>query len=202
LNVRFIVFGAIVQTASFDVTSHMIDAETGARTGTGMIHVQDHQELKLRLHELAKQLGAPKDEQARLEQKGKDNEKALNEARQMLKTGKYADAARVSQAALKQSPDNVALHSVLHDADEQARKAALEETRKQEAVRREAELKAALEKQKELTKQADLARLKAEQAAKAKDEAARRTEEARKQHATEQLKADANKALQQRNYAL
>jgi tetratricopeptide (TPR) repeat protein len=202
LNVRFIVFGAIVQTASFDVTSHMIDAETGARTGTGMIHVQDHQELKLRMHELAKQLGAPKDEQARLEQKGKDDEKALNEARQLLKAGKYADAARVSQTALKQSPDNVALQTVLHDADEQARKVALEETRKQEAARREVELKAALEKQKELTKQADLARLKAEQAAKAKDEAARRAEEARKQKAAEQLRVDANKAAQQGNYAL
>ncbi len=202
LNVRFIVFGAIQQTASFDVTSHMIDAETGARTGTGMIHVQDHQEMKLRLHELAKQLGAPKDEQVRLEQKGKNDERALNEARQLLKAGNYAEAARVSQAALKQSPENVALQTVLHEADEQARKAALEETRKQEAARREAELKAQLEKQRELARQADLARLKAEQAAKAKDEAARRAEEARKQHAAEQLRAEANKALQQGNYAL
>jgi tetratricopeptide (TPR) repeat protein len=203
LNVRFIVFGAIEHTASFNVTSQMIDAETGAGAGTGMIHVQDHQEMKLRMHELAKQLGAPsKDEQARLEQQGKEREKALNEARGLLKAGQYARSAEVSKAALKQYPDNVALQTVLHDAEDQARKAALEEARKQEAARRDAELKAAIDKQSQLAKQADLARLKAEQAAKAKDDAARGAEEARKQRAAEQLRSDGNKALQQGNYAL
>jgi tetratricopeptide (TPR) repeat protein len=203
LNVRFIVFGAIQQTASFNVTSQMIDAETGAGAGSGMIHVQDHQEMKLRMHELAKQVGAPnKDEQAKLEQQGKEREKALNEARRLLRDGKFARSAEVSRAALKQYPDNVALQTVLHDAEEQARKAALEEARKQEAARRDAELKAAIEKQRKLATEADLARLKAERAAKDKDDAARRAEDARKQRAAEQLRADGNKALQQGNYAL
>ena len=59
LNVRFFVFGAIEQTHSLNVTTQLIDATTGARTGTGSIHVQDQNELKLRMQELANQIAAP-----------------------------------------------------------------------------------------------------------------------------------------------
>src|SRR5262249_12818412 len=48
LNVRFFVFGSIQHTASFDVSTHFVDAESGAKQGGGQIHVQDQQELKLR----------------------------------------------------------------------------------------------------------------------------------------------------------
>src|SRR6202023_2199311 len=44
LNVRYFVYGAIVQTGSFNVETHLIDAQSGSRTGTGAIHVQDHEE--------------------------------------------------------------------------------------------------------------------------------------------------------------
>ncbi|MFM7150509.1 MAG: hypothetical protein ACKO23_11750, partial [Gemmataceae bacterium] len=47
LNARYFVFGSLRETASFDVETHLIDAETGSRTGTGKIHVKDQQELKL-----------------------------------------------------------------------------------------------------------------------------------------------------------
>src|SRR5207249_3282728 len=52
LNARYFVFGAMVQTASFDVTTDLVDAQSGARTGSGKIHVQDHNEMKLRMNEL------------------------------------------------------------------------------------------------------------------------------------------------------
>jgi tetratricopeptide (TPR) repeat protein len=202
LNVRFFVFGAIEQTHSFNVTTHMVDAESGARIGTGTIHVQDHNEMKLRMHELAKQVGAPnKEEQAKIAERGKEDEKKLNEARKLQKEGKFTQAAEVSRAALKESPNNVALQTVLHESEEQARKAALEQARKDEAARHDAELKAAVEKQRELAKKADLERLKAEQLAKTKDETTRRAEDAKKQRAAEQLRADAKKSLAQGNTA-
>src|SRR5262249_36962698 len=48
LNVRFFVFGVIQQTASFNVATHLVDAETGVKHGIGQIHVKDQAELKLR----------------------------------------------------------------------------------------------------------------------------------------------------------
>ncbi len=80
LNVRYFLFGTIQQTASFDVSAHMIDANTGAATGTGMIHVQDHNEIKLRMQELVRQTGAGKVEQAQMAKVGAASENVLTEA--------------------------------------------------------------------------------------------------------------------------
>ncbi|HEX5272225.1 MAG TPA: hypothetical protein VFW33_17130, partial [Gemmataceae bacterium] len=49
LNARFFIFGGMKHTASFDVTAHVIDAQTGAKTGGGAIHVQDQAEMKMRM---------------------------------------------------------------------------------------------------------------------------------------------------------
>jgi tetratricopeptide (TPR) repeat protein len=200
LNVRFFVFGTIQQTASFNVTTHLIDADTGARQGTGTIHVQDHNELKLRMHELAKQTGAPKDEQARLAQAGKESEKVLNQARQLQKEGKNAQAAEVARTALKTDPNNVALKTLLQQNEDQARKATEDEARKRDAAARLAEAEAARKRQADLAKQAEAARVKAEQDAKARTDAVRREQEAQKQKAQDRLLAEGQTALSKGDY--
>src|SRR5262249_10851378 len=171
LNVRFFAYGVIQQTASFNVTTHLIDAETGARHGGGDIHVQDHQELKLRMNELVKQTVAKPDEQAKIQQAGKENEKLLNEARKLYETSKYKDAADRSREGLKRMPNSAPFQQLLHQSEQAAQKAALEEARKQEIARQKAESAAALQKQQELAKQAEAARRKAEEEAKSKDTA-------------------------------
>jgi tetratricopeptide (TPR) repeat protein len=201
LNVRFYLFGAIEQTHSFNVTTHLIDAQTGARTGTGTIHVQDANEMKLRMHELARQVGAAPAEQARLAQQGKDNEKALNEARKLLKAGSFTQAAAVAREALKTSPDDVALKTVQQEAEQKARQVAQAEALRREAEARKAEQAAAAARQKELARQAEAARQKAEAEAKAQGEAARRAQELQKQKAAEQLREQARKGLREGNPA-
>jgi tetratricopeptide (TPR) repeat protein len=197
LNVRFFLYGTIQQTASFDVSTHLIDATTGARTGTGSIHVQDHQELKLRLPELARQVGAAPAEQTRIAQAGKDSEKALNDGRKLLAAGNYSQAAAVTRAALKQAPDSVALQALNQEAETKAKQAALEEARKRELARQQAEAAALRQKQAELARQTEAARARAEQEVKARSDAERRLEEARKQRAAEQLRLQAQQALKQ-----
>jgi tetratricopeptide (TPR) repeat protein len=197
LNVRFFLYGTIQQTASFDVTTHLIDAATGARTGTGSIHVQDHQELKLRLPELARQVGAAPAEQTRIAQAGKDSEKALNDGRKLLAAGNYSQAAAVTREALKKSPDSVALQALNQEAKARAKQVALEEARKRELARQQAEAEALRQKQAELARQAEAARVRAEQEAKARSDAERRLQEARKQRAAEQLRLQAQQALKQ-----
>jgi tetratricopeptide (TPR) repeat protein len=200
LNVRFFVFGSIQQTSSFDVATHLVDADTGARTGTGKIHVQDHQELKLRMTELAQQLGAPGAEQAQLARQGQESEKALNEIRKLQKAGQYTKAAEMSRAALQQSPNNVALQQLLAESEKQAQQAALAQAEAEAAKRRQAEAEAALKRQQELARQTEEARRKAEQEAKSRDEAARRAQETQKQKAADELTAQGQRAMQQKNY--
>ncbi|HEV3084665.1 MAG TPA: hypothetical protein VGY66_33185 [Gemmataceae bacterium] len=200
MNVRFFLFGAIEQTASLNVTTHLIDAQTGARTGTGMIHVQDHNEMKLRMDELARQVGAPPAEQARLAQQGKQNEQAIKDARALIQNGNYTRAAAVTQQALKDSPRDVALQSLQQEAEQKARQVALAETQRRAVEARQAEAAAAEQRQRELVRQAEAARARADAEAKARGDAARQEQARQRTQASEQLRAQARSAQQRGNY--
>src|SRR5207253_10228377 len=138
----YFVFGVVQQTASFNVSTHMVDAETGAKHGTGSIHVQDHQELKLRMAELAKQTRSEPAELARLQQEAKESEQLVNEARRPAKAGQTAQAVEVARNGLKKYPNNVALRTLVPQAEQQSQVAAAEKARHQEAARRATELAA------------------------------------------------------------
>lgn len=200
LNARYLLFGAIEQTNSFNVSTHMIDAETGAHLGAGMIHVQDHDELKLRMHELARQTGAPPAEQARLAQQGRDSEKVIVEARVLLKSGDHARAAEVIRAALKIAPEVVALQILLDEAERQSKQAATEAACRQEAARRAAEAEANRKRLSELTLAAEAARARAAEEAKTRGAAARQLQEREKQRAYARLEAQGRAALAAGHY--
>jgi tetratricopeptide (TPR) repeat protein len=201
LNARFFVFGAIEQTSSFNVTTHLIDAQTGARTGTAAIHVQDHQELKLRMNELVRQINGKPAEQEQLAQQGKNSEKALTEARKLLKAGSFTQAAATARSALKDNPDNTALQSVKQEAEQKARQVALAQAQQREAEARKAQLAAQEQRQRELARQAEAARQQAQEEAKRQGEAARRAQQMQKEKAAAQLRAQADKALKEGNPA-
>jgi hypothetical protein len=201
LNVRLFVFGAIQQTASFDVTTHLVDAETGARQGGGKVHVQDQQELKLRMGELVRQTQSNPADQNRLQQEAKETERILNEARQHYQAGRSAQAIAVCQDGLKRFPNHAGLRALLQQAEEQARQADLEKKRRQEIEAQKAQALALQQKQKELAREAEAARLRAQQSAAARNEEERRAQEAQKQRAYDELFAGGERALQQGDYA-
>jgi tetratricopeptide (TPR) repeat protein len=198
LGVRYFAFGVVQQTASFDVTAHLLDAETGARQGTGNIHVQDHPELKLRMNELVRQTLTNPTEQARLQREGKEGERQLNEARQLLKAGQPAQAAEACRAALRQHPDSVALQTLLQQAEQQTRQAALEAARQQDAQRRQALAAAAQRRQEELAREAEAARRRAAQATQSA--AAKQALAQQRERGHQQLVAQGRHALQQGDY--
>jgi len=199
LNARFFVFGGMRHTASFDVTTHMIDAQTGTRTGGGAIHVQDAAEMKLRMQELVDQTSGTPARAKQLAQDGRDCEKAVDDARKLLQAGKYAEAGAAAKAGLQKYPRSVALQSLQAQADQQAAKARLEEARRQEAARQAGQAEAARKQQQELAKQAEAARLRARQEANSRDETAKRTQEAQKQRAFDNLVAQARAATRAGN---
>jgi tetratricopeptide (TPR) repeat protein len=200
LGARFFLFGTIEQTASFNVSTHLIDAETGARTGTGMIHVQDHNEIKLRMQELVRQTGAGAQEQARLARAGAATEKALTEARKQLAAGDAARSAATARAALQAAPGNVALLALAQQAEQQKKQADLDAARRAAAQHASADIEAARRRQQELAKQAESLRLQAEIAGKSRDAAARRALEEQKQRVAARLGAEAMAAAQKGDY--
>jgi tetratricopeptide (TPR) repeat protein len=198
LNVRFFVFGVVQQTHSFDVSTHLIDVETGSKQGVGSIHVQDHTELKLRMHELARQALSNPVESERLQREAKENEARLNEARRLLKEGKAAQAVTVCRAGLQQHPENVGLRALLQQAEEQTRQQALAETRRREAEAHRAQAEAAQQRQRELARRAEAARAEAEKAARS--DADRQAREQQRERAQQRLLAQGEQALRQQNY--
>jgi tetratricopeptide (TPR) repeat protein len=202
MNVRYFAFGVVQQTASFNVATHVVDAESGVRQGVGRVHVQDPQELKLRMAELARQTQTNPRQLAQLQRQTQENERQVNEVRRLLKNGQAAQAAALSQTALKQDPNNVALQALLSQAQQQAQAAALEEARRREAQQRQARALALQQQQAALIRQAEAARRQAQQEAAARSDAARRAQELQRRRAYDQLLALGRQAVQQRNYAL
>lgn len=201
LNVRFFVFGAIQQTASFDVTTHMVDVETGGKQGGGKIHVQDHQELKLRLGELVQQTAAAAPaEQQRLQQEAQDSERVVTQARQLLQKGQSAQAAAVARDGLKRHPGHAGIQAILQQAEQQERQAKLEAKRQEELKQQQAQAAALQRRQQELAREAEAARQRAEKLAAARSEAERRAQEQQKQRAYDELLGKGQTAVQQGNY--
>src|SRR5262249_54536315 len=162
--------------------------------------VQDQEEMKSRLGELAAQLGAPKAQAEAIAKKGAESEASLNEARNFLKAGKPSEAAAAARKGLANAPDSAGLRSVLAHAEQQERQAKLTEQRKAaEAARVKAEADAARQRE-ALAKAAEAARLKAEADAKAKTEAAKKAEEARRTAAARKLADEAKAAFDAKNF--
>jgi tetratricopeptide (TPR) repeat protein len=200
LNVRFFVFGAIQQTASFDISTHLIDAESGAKQGGGQIHVQDHQELKLRAAELVQQVQTNPAEANRLRQEALEKEKILNEARSRFQAGQYAQTVSICQEGLKRFPDHAGLRTLEQQAEQKVQQAALEQKRKEELAAQQARVAAAQKQQQDAAREAEAARKRAEAAAATRTAAERQAQEAQRQKAYEDLYTGAHRALQQGNY--
>jgi tetratricopeptide (TPR) repeat protein len=198
LGIRYFAFGVVQQTASFDVSAHLLDAETGVRQGTGKIHVQDHTELKLRMSELVHQTIASPAEQARLQQQGRESERTLNEARQLLKTGQPARAAEACRAALQARPQSVAFQTLMQQAEQQTRLAALEAAHQQETQHQQALVAAAQRRQEELAHEAEAIRRRAAQ--NAQNSAAKQVLAQKRERAGEQLLGQSRRAQQQGDY--
>lgn len=200
LNARSFVYGTVQETASFDVETHLVDADTGVRTGTGKIHVKDHDELKLRLGELAQQVGARPAEQAALVKQGQQSEKALREVRGLLQANQPGQAAEAARTALQTQGESVALRALLEEANRKQRLAAFEESRRREDAARAQALAEAKKRQEALQREAAQARARAEAAARTQDDAVRKQQQAQRERAAANLRAQAQQASQGGDY--
>lgn len=202
MGVRYFVLGYVQPTASFNVTTLLIDAETGFQTGIGAIHVRDIFEYKLRAGELAYQMRLAPAAQTAFVQGALTRERLLIDIRRLLRENRPGEALALGRPALVANPWDIALRSLLETAERQAAELATLEGRRRAWQEQQAARTAIQQQNALLVQQAEQARIKAEQEARLRDEAARRAEERRRERAQEHLVAEARSSMTARNFAI
>jgi tetratricopeptide (TPR) repeat protein len=209
MGARYFTFTALA-AGSIKLDSHVIDAQTNSRIGTASITAANADELKLRLGEVARQLGASPAERDAVAKQAAAANRAVTEARGHLDqarklqsqkspdlagAGKAASrAAEVATTGLKDAPENPALLAIKSEAEKIARLASFEEARRKQAADLALAQEAARKRQQELAIQAAQARARAEADARARTEAQAREAQARREKAAEQLRNQARQA--------
>ena len=217
--------GDIRQTASFVVTTHLVDAECGYQYGWGSVHVHDSFELRLRLGELAGQTlldpverkrrqdeaEAAEHERKRLAEFAEaDRLAALQESQNVpllvLEAQNIGDGGNLSISiellgrAQKLRPDNIEINELFNRFNERRRRDDWQDERKRDWERQQAQVAAAQEQQAALGRAAEEARVRAAQDAATRQATDTQLLEQQRQQAFLQLQAQAQLALQQQQF--
>jgi len=227
LGVRFFVLGDVRETASFVVTTHLVDAECGYDYGWGSVHVQSPFELRLRLGELVAQTLLDPAERQRRQQEAElaererrrlaelaegDRLRALRESQNVplliLEAQRLGDGGNLSVSiellgrARRLRPDNIEVSFLFNRFNDRNRRSEWEGERAREWQGRQAALAAAQQQQQALARAAEEARLLAAQQAAARQAGDAQILEQQRQQASAQLQAQAQLALQQQQFNL
>ncbi len=163
LGIRYFVFGNIVQTASFDVNTYMVDAEFGFLQGHGRVHVRNPYELKLRLGELAYLTRLDPAARGRYLVDQDRFNMLLIQAEDRFGRREFTLAIGIYENALRLRPNHAGVLTRLELARRRAHELALEEARQRELARLRALEAERLRRQWELAQAAEAARLRAAQ---------------------------------------
>lgn len=202
VGVRYFVVGALVETASFDVHTYMLDAEFGYLQGSASVHVRNPFELKLRLGELAHLTMIDPAERVRILADADRFNGLLLRGRQHFDRRDFTVAIGIFEDALKLRPRHVEVMFHLTNARRQAEILALEEARRQQYLRQQAFAAEAARRQWELVRAAEAARVRAAQEAALFDAAARRRLEEERLRAHQNLLVQARVAIKTNNFTL
>jgi tetratricopeptide (TPR) repeat protein len=196
LNVRYFVFGSLTQTASFDVTTRLVDTEFGFLAGEARLHVATPFELRLRLGELTQiTLMSPAD-RAQYLQAVAQNQQLLAQAQQNIAQNNFDAAIRLFNGALELRPGNIEIQFYIQRTRHQARERALAESRRVQFLQWQAQAQTEQQRQADLARSAEAARVAAIQQANAVDEAQRLALRRQREAAFDQLLLQGQGALQ------
>jgi tetratricopeptide (TPR) repeat protein len=226
LGVRFFVLGDVRETASFVVTTHLVDAECGYEYGWGSVHVQSPLELRLRLGELAGQTLLDPAERQRRQQEAEfaererrrlaelaeaDRLRALQESQNVpllvLEAQRLGDGGNLSVSiellgrARRLRPDNIEVSVLFNRFNDRNQRQEGDGDRNREWERRQTIVAAAQQQQLALARAAEESRLLAAQQAAARQAADSQILEQQRQQAFLQLQAQAQLAAQQQQFS-
>lgn len=200
MGVRFFLTGNLRETASFNATTYLIDAEFNAQIGSGMVHVHNPFELKLRLGELARLTQLPPAQQAVFVEQTVVVEKQIQAAELHIGKGKFQLAIGIYREVLVTRPDSVQARFALAEAERRQRMFEMEEARRLAFERDQAIRRAEQERQRSLAAEAERQRIEAERFAAARAEADRRMFAQQQQQAQVQLVFQARNAAKNLNF--
>jgi tetratricopeptide (TPR) repeat protein len=167
LRVQAFVVGTVEQTASFNVSTYLLNAEHGYLQGSARVHVRNPFELKLRLGEIASLTMMPPQQRAVYVAQQNQFDLLLTRGREGMGRRDFALSISVYEDALRVRPGNLEVMLYLNQARAARRQWEIEELRRQE-YRRQIELaEMARRRQWELAREAEAARLRAAQFAAA-----------------------------------
>lgn len=200
LNVRYFLIGHLVQTASFDVTTYLLDAQFGYLASSARIHVRTPQELKLRLPELAWLTKLDPAERLRMEQDNLSWNKMLVEIRLYRERREYRLGIDIARRALKQRPNQVEVLVLLQQMEQQHRLAELATVRMNEQAQRQVAMRDWHSRQLALTRATEAARWQAEQQSLLRADADRRRWQAQREQAFLTVTVQARAAVQKQQF--
>lgn len=200
LNIRYFLFGHLVETASFNVTTFLVDAEFGYLTSSARIHVRNPLELKLRLAELAWLTKLDPAERIRIEQENLAWEKMLQEIRLHRQNQKYRVGSELARQALKLRPSSVEIRVMLDQMVQLQRSLELKTAREIQLQQRHVDLANRMQRERELVRAVEIARLEAERQSAARADAERRRLAAQREQAFLSITLQARTAWKREQY--
>ncbi len=143
MNLRSFLFGTVELTGSFDAAIYLVDAHFGFLANTARIHVQNIQELKLRLSELAWLTRLAPDERLGIERAAAawnllvaDIRLCMQRAVSDRTESDFKAVIEMCGKALKQRPNHVQMLDTLRNAENQLRLQAVDEIIRNEQAQR------------------------------------------------------------------
>jgi tetratricopeptide (TPR) repeat protein len=202
LHAQFFLMGTVEQTASFDVSTYLLNAEQGWLQGSGRVHVRNAFELKVRAGELAHVTQLPAAQRAQFLVAQPEVNTLLLNGQANLNRGNFQVAITLFQNVLQVRPGNVQALVYLNQAQHARRQHEIEEARRKEFAQREATVLAARRRQLELAQAAEAARLAAAQRAAARADAERRALAQQRANAYADMVAKGRGAAQAKNFTV
>ncbi|MBI4863901.1 MAG: hypothetical protein HY815_27130, partial [Candidatus Riflebacteria bacterium] len=201
LDVRYLLFGAVRQTGSLDVTLHLFDVELEALAGEGRVHVRHVRDLAHRLGELVRLTLAQGAGQARDAERDSLYEQWIGEALQLLLAREFRRALDAIDRARAIRPDSEEVEPLLAQARELERRAALESIAGGGGGESD-DPRSTLEQDRRLAEEAERARLEAERDFVRQSFHARARHEAHQRWAYQHLVQQGRACLRERQFDL
>lgn len=202
LHTQFFLMGTIEQTASFDVTTYLLNAEQGWVQGSGRMHVRNFFDLKMRAGELAQITQLPPGQRAQFLAAEPQVNLLLTKGQDNLRGGNFQIAITFFTQALALRPNNVQATLFLNQANQSHRAWEIEQARRKDLARQQALAAAAQQRQIELARAAEAARLRAAQESAARAEADQLAHARQRATAYGDMVAKARVAVQGKNFGM
>jgi tetratricopeptide (TPR) repeat protein/TolB-like protein len=202
LHANFFLLGTIEQTASFDVSTYLVNADHGWLQGAGRIHVNSPFEFKMRAGELAQITQLPPAQRSQFLAVQPKVNVLFAQGQDNFNRGNFQVAISLFQSALVLRPGNVQAMVYLNQAQNSQRQWDIEQARRKQFVLQQAAAQAAHQRQIELAHVAEVARVQAAQQAAARAEVDRIALAQQRANAYGDMVAKARIAVNARNFGL